>query len=66
MLLGSVVSKLASLALSEKEVRGEMERWSEYFFKVTNNLYVYYKYLNECVVNYWTTKDVQAVETALE
>ncbi len=43
-----------------------MERWSEYFFKVTNNLYVYYKYLNECVVNYWTTKDVKAVETALE
>jgi hypothetical protein len=65
-LLGSVVAKLASLALSEKEVRGEMERWSEYFFKVTNNLYVYYKYLNECVINYWTTRNVQAVETALE
>ena len=65
-MLGSVVAKLASLALSEKEVRGEMELWSEYFFKVTNNLYVYYKYLNECVINYWTTRNVQAVETALE
>jgi hypothetical protein len=45
--LGAVLAKLTTMQLENVAMEKEMERWANYFFKVANNLSVFYKFASD-------------------
>lgn len=54
-LIGSVMAKVASQYIEEARMYKELDQWANYFFKVTNNFYVYYKNVNDKILDYFET-----------
>jgi len=54
-LIGSVMAKVASKYIDESRIYKEIDQWANYFFKVTNNFYVYYKNVNDKILEYFET-----------
>lgn len=64
--MGAVIAKLGAIQLTEVALHKELEQWANYFHKVANNLFVYYKHLNELTAEYFITKDLKSIQNALE
>jgi len=41
-ILAAVIAKLGTIKLTEAALYQELDQWANYFFKVANNLYIYY------------------------
>lgn len=59
--MGAVIAKLGAIQLTEVALHQELEQWANYFHKVANNLFVYYKHLNELTAEYFITKDLKSI-----
>ena len=49
------MAKVASKYIDESRIYKEIDQWANYFFKVTNNFYVYYKNVNDKILEYFET-----------